>query len=290
MAKTQSLIFTIYGDYIRHYNNRIWVGSLIRLLEEFGHNPQSVRMSLSRMAKQGWLSSDKEGKKSFYTLTAPGESQLNIAVQRVFNIKKEKWDGRWLMVVLQNKFDDAKHKYSFIKELEWHGFGQLSTNVYMTPNPLHEIMDTLVIKYELQGRVDIFTSKYTGSEDAGLIQRCWDIDEINDKYDRFFEKYSRDYVLDKQLIAENKLSASECFVKRVMLTHEYRKFLFIDPGFPAELLPEKWFGSHAGQLFTDYYQLLAESSMRFFEEIFKADNAYDKSETDIHASRGFHLE
>lgn len=281
MAKTQSLIFTIYDDYIRHYNNRIWVGSLIRILEEFTHNPQSVRMCLSRMTKQGWLSSNKEGKKSFYSLTEAGENRLNTAAKSIFNMRKEKWDGHWLMVVLQNRFDDTKHKQAFMRELEWHGFGQLSANVYVTPNPLHGIMDGLVIKYDLQGRIDIFSSKYTGGGEADLIRRCWNIDEINNKYDRFFEKYSRDYVLDKQLIAEDRLSPSECFVKRVMLTHEYKKFLFIDPGFPDELLPEKWLGHHANQLFTDYYQLLGEGAIRFFEEVFKADNAYDAKEMRI---------
>jgi phenylacetic acid degradation operon negative regulatory protein len=35
---TRSMIFTLYGDYIRHYGNEIWIGSLIKLLGEFGHN------------------------------------------------------------------------------------------------------------------------------------------------------------------------------------------------------------------------------------------------------------
>ena len=68
MANTQSMIFTIYGDYIRHYGNKIWIGSLIRLLKEFGHNEQSVRVAVSRMMKQGWIDSEKKGNKSYYFL------------------------------------------------------------------------------------------------------------------------------------------------------------------------------------------------------------------------------
>lgn len=290
MAKTQSLIFTIYGDYIRHYNNRIWVGSLIRLLEAFDHNPQSVRMSLSRMSKQGWLSIDKEGKKSFYTLTEAGKNRLNTAAGRIFNIGKERWDGRWLMVVLQNRFDDARHRQAFIRELEWHGFGQLSTNVYITPNPLHETMDRLSVKYNLEDKVDIFSAEYTAGENSRLIQRGWNIEEINERYESFFEKYSRDYVLDRQLIAEGRLTDAECFIKRVMLTHEYRKFLFIDPGFPAELLPGRWLGHHAGQLFSDYYQLLGRGAIEFFEGVFKADNAYDSMLPDASVPTDSYLE
>ena len=39
------------------------------------------------------------------------------------------------------------------------------------------------------------------------------------------------------------LYVTECFVERTKLVHEYRKFLFVDPGLPEELLPEKWLGS-----------------------------------------------
>ena len=275
MAKTQSLIFTIYGDYIRYYNNRIWVGSLIRLLGAFEHNPQSVRMSLSRMSKQGWLSIDKEGKKSFYTLTESGKNRLNTAAGSIFDIRNESWDGHWLMVVLHNRFDDARHRRAFIRELEWLGFGQLSTNVYITPKPLHETMERLTAKYDQGDNVDVFSAEYTAGENSRLIQRGWNIEGINERYENFFEKYSRDYVMDRQLIAKGRLTDTECFIKRVILTHEYRKFLSIDPGFPAELLPGSWLGHHAGQLFSDYYQLLEKGAIEFFESVFKADNEHD---------------
>lgn len=62
------MIFTLFGDYIRHYDNVIWIGSLIRLLEEFGHNEQSVRAAISRMSKQGWVQSEKIGNKSLLFL------------------------------------------------------------------------------------------------------------------------------------------------------------------------------------------------------------------------------
>ena len=44
-----------------HYGSKIWIGSLIRLLKEFGHTEQNVRVSVSRMVKQGWLQSEKRG-------------------------------------------------------------------------------------------------------------------------------------------------------------------------------------------------------------------------------------
>ena len=47
-----------------HYGNKIWIGSLIQLLKEFGHNEQAVRVAVSRMMKKGLLQSEKKGIKA----------------------------------------------------------------------------------------------------------------------------------------------------------------------------------------------------------------------------------
>jgi phenylacetic acid degradation operon negative regulatory protein len=55
------------------------------------------------------------------------------------------------------------------------------------------------------------------------------------------------------------------FHEKTRLVHEFRKFLFIDPGLPAEVLPARWAGTEARGLFSAAYFLLAEPALRFFE-------------------------
>ena len=86
MSNTQSMILTIYGDYISHYGNKIWIGSLIQLLKVFGHNEQAVRVAVSRMMKQGLLQSEKKGNKSYYELTERGVSRINEAARRIYKL------------------------------------------------------------------------------------------------------------------------------------------------------------------------------------------------------------
>src|SRR5699024_12035729 len=118
-------------------------------------------------------------------------------------------------------------------------------------------------QYGQGDNVDVFSAEYTAGENSRLIQRGWNIEGINERYENFFEKYSRDYVMDRQLIAKGRLTDTECFIKRVILTHEYRKFLSIDPGFPAELLPGSWLGHHAGELFSDYLSSSKKTPLNF---------------------------
>ena len=73
-------------------------------------------------------------------------------------------------------------------------------------------------------------------------------------------------MMDKKL-----LSDEACFVARTKLVHEYRKFLFFDPGLPKELLPDVWSGNDAAKLFEKYYNLLEQPASRYFERVFRED-------------------
>ncbi|EGL81967.1 transcriptional regulator, PaaX family [Caldalkalibacillus thermarum TA2.A1] len=267
--KTRSMIFTLYGDYIRHYGGEIWIGSLIRLLEAFGHNAQSVRAAMSRMQKQGWVKSHKRGNKSYYSLTERGKKRMNVAAKRIFKLKPERWDGKWRMLIYSIPETKRHIRDELRKELVWSGFGSLSHSCWISPNPLEEQVAEMVERYGLDDYVDFFVAENKGPNDnKSLVERCWDLEEINGRYQEFIDHYSKRFVIDRNKIEMNKMSDEECFVERTKLVHEYRKFLFVDPGLPGELLPDHWLGEHAAALFRDYYQILAKPASRFFEEVF----------------------
>lgn len=274
---TRSMIFTLYGDYISHYGNEIWIGSLIRLLKEFGHNEQSVRAAISRMNKQGWVQSTRKGNKSYYCLSDQGINRINEAGRRIFKLQAEDWDGKWRMLMYTIPEESRHLRDELRKELVWSGFGLLSNGFWISPNQLEEQVHALIKKYEIKQYVHFFVSEYHGPhENKQLVQECWDLTETNERYQEFISTYSQKYVIDKNKIEKGGMSDGECFVERARLVHEYRKFLFVDPGLPRELLPEKWLGDYAQSLFRDYYKTLAKPASRFFEEVFQEGNEIKK--------------
>ncbi len=50
-----------------------------------------------------------------------------------------------------------------------------------------------------------------------------------------------------------------------MLVHEWRKFLFTDPGLPAELLPRDWVGHEAATFFAEEAARLLPAASRFVD-------------------------
>lgn len=267
---TRSMIFTIYGDYIRHYGNVIWIGSLIKLLEEFGHNEQAVRAAVSRMHKQGWVQSEKRGNKSYYSLTEQGKARMEEASKRIYKVEAPTWDGKWRMLIYTIPEEKRHIRDELRQELVWSGFGLLSNSCWITPNPLEEEIHRLVDKYDIKNNVSFFQATYEGMESPqALVQKCWDLDEMNEKYSQFIQEYSQKYVIDKNRLEQGEMDDGSCFVECAWLVHQYRKFLFIDPSLPKELLPEKWLGDSAAMLFKDYYKILAPPAKRFFESVFK---------------------
>ena len=273
MGNAQSMIFTIYGDYIRHYGNKIWIGSLIKLLKEFGHNEQSVRVSVSRIMKQGWLQSEKRGNKSYYYLTKRGEIRIEEAAGRIFKLNPHEWDGRWRMLMYTIPEEKRQIRDELRKELLWSGFGTFSNSCWISPNDLEKEVNVLIEKYDIQPYVDFFISEYKGpTENRMLVEKSWPLEEIESKYEEFIAVYSNKYTIHKKMMETGEMMPAQCFVERTNLVHEYRKFLFTDPALPKELLPEVWRGNDATVLFEQYYKLLAQPASLFFESIFKENN------------------
>lgn len=283
---TRSMIFTIYGDYIHHYGNKIWIGSLIRLLKEFGHNDQAARVAVSRMMKQGWLQSEKQDNRSYYFLTEQGISRIEEAGNRIFKLNPIEWDGKWRVLMYTIPEEKRHIRDELRQELLWSGFGSFSNACWISPNNLEKEVKLLIEKYDISEYVDFFISEYIGPKDNHtLVEKSWPLEQIVEKYEEFIIKYSKQFIANQEIIKRGEMSDADCFVERTKLVHEYRKFLFIDPGLPKELLPENWNGTLAASLFNQYYQVLAEPASRFFESIFQENNDLCKKDVSYDAKQ-----
>ena len=283
---TRSMIFTIYGDYIHHYGNKIWIGSLIRLLKEFGHNDQAARVAVSRMMKQGWLQSEKQDNRSYYFLTEQGISRIEEAGNRIFKLNPIEWDGKWRVLMYTIPEEKRHIRDELRQELLWSGFGSFSNACWISPNNLEKEVKLLIEKYDISEYVDFFISEYIGPKDNHtLVEKSWPLEQVVEKYEEFIIKYSKQFIANQEIIKRGEMSDADCFVERTKLVHEYRKFLFIDPGLPKELLPENWNGTLAASLFNQYYQVLAEPASRFFESIFQENNDLCKKDDSYDAKQ-----
>ncbi len=268
--QARSILFTLYGDYVRHYGGTVWVGSLIALMAELGFTPPAVRAAVSRMTRQGWLVSTRAGRASYYALSDRGQERIDEAAQRIFKLHPERWDGRWRILAVSAEGDRAQRE-QLRRELAWIGFAALSRSVYLTPNDLLDRIPALAERYGLVGRFEMFTAEHDGpTQDAQLASRHWDLRAIDDAYAGFVAEWRPRLEVERAVVARGEAPEdAKCFLARTGLVHAFRKFLFIDPGLPQEVLPERWTGNEARAVFSAYYHLLTEGALRYFEHHYR---------------------
>ena len=119
--RTGSLITTVFGDSIAPRGGTVWLGSLIAAMACFGINDRLVRTAIFRLAKEGWLDSEKLGRRSFYSLTPDGQHRFEQATLRIYGEPRQNSQDSWHWVVLDGLPSDARA--SIHRELGWLGFG-----------------------------------------------------------------------------------------------------------------------------------------------------------------------
>jgi phenylacetic acid degradation operon negative regulatory protein len=270
MPNSQDMIFTLYGDYIRHQGGEAWTGSLIELLGLFGLSGQAVRSTLSRMSQKGWLESRKVGRYSFYAQTPKLLKLLEEGAQRIFQPRCDPWDGRWYLLTYSIPESKRHLRRRLRKRLLWLGFGTLNQATWISPRDLRVEVEQVLDALHACPYVEFFTAEHLGFSSAKeIVARCWDLKRLNDYYAAFIARYDPLFQeFQARLVAGDSLEPQECFVQRFMLIHEYRSSPYVDPNLPLELLPDDWLGERATRLFQQVHNLLVENAEAFVDSVF----------------------
>jgi phenylacetic acid degradation operon negative regulatory protein len=151
------------------------------------------------------------------------------------------------------------------KQLAWLGFGQLASGTYLAPRDLTSHVRQLAERLGAGAFAKTFIAHGSGlTDDAHIVRQCWDMPRIARAYARFVRHYAPLYARDLHRYTQSKLDDADAFRMRFALTHDFRRFPFLDPDLPKQLLPPAWPGTRARKLFEEYHALLTDGALRFF--------------------------
>jgi phenylacetic acid degradation operon negative regulatory protein len=245
-----SLIITLYGDAIVPRGGVVWLGTITLLMEAIGVESGAVRAAMSRLAADGWLTRQRDGKASFYALAEGGRQAFALASERIYAARPARWDGRWTIVTLPPMVMSERQRR--VEALTRLGFGSLAGTTYLRPETagalaVHGELDDLPwFEAEAGAAMSILRS---------LSAQAWPLDTLGRSYRQFIDRFA---ALDDALPAS--VSPLEAMVLRLMLIHNFRRSVLQDPMLPPALMPESWPGDRARHLAgTIYQQLVAKS-------------------------------
>ncbi len=273
-----SLIITCFGDLLLPRGGRIWLGSLIALLQPLGLSERLVRTAVYRLVKDEWLATEASGRRSDYFLTQTGRQRFDEAAEQIYATAAPAWDGHWRWVQVVGEMGSGPRE-AVRRALYWQGFGELGRGSFVHPGADWEQV-RLALRSDGLGPwlpallpLQATHARMQGSaDDAALVQRAWPLAALAAGYLDFVQRY-------QPILAEcqgahsgggtdattDAATDATALQLRLLLLHDYRRLLLRDPQLPAALLPPDWPGQQARSLCQALYLRLLPASERHLD-------------------------
>lgn len=250
--KARSLVFDLFGDYLRYRGGEARLRNLVSLMSCFDVSESAVRVVVTRLRKEGWLSSRREGRETVYALTDAAWALLDEGRERIFHRMRGPWDGQWTMVIYSVPESERGLREQLRKKLAWFGFGPLSSAVWLCPHDRGAAVQA-AFSDEPAVQTDVFRSRSAGIDaDRDIAARAWDLGSLDAEYSELLAVYRPRLAAYRA----GELHGAAALVERMRLVHDYRRFPFRDPDLPPELLPEGWSGRLVHEVFLEAHGLL----------------------------------
>src|SRR5580700_9330902 len=99
-VKPRDILWDLFGDHLRYVGDGVVpMRALTRLLDVFGVGESTSRVVLSRMRREGWFTTRRDGRQTSYALTGRSIRMLDEGRARIFDRGRDDWDGVWRMVI-----------------------------------------------------------------------------------------------------------------------------------------------------------------------------------------------
>jgi phenylacetic acid degradation operon negative regulatory protein len=236
----RGLLFTVLGEFVLPNGGAAWTAAFIDILGRLGVEEKSTRQALMRTAEHGWLHSERIGRRTRWRLTASAEQLLRDGTQRIYGFTSpaRDWDGRWLLVTARVPESDRPARHLLRTRLSWAGFGSPAPGVWIsTHTDRVDEAERVLSEAGVLDEARIFRGEHVGGgELATMVRQAWDLDAIEQNYQRFGHDFAS-------------TEMSDALTRLVELVHSWRRFPWIDPALPRQLLPSEWSGSAAARLF-----------------------------------------
>ena len=256
------LLITVFGIYGRHGGGPIPVSIVLRLLQELGAEPASVRSSISRLKKKGVLTSERIAGQSAYALSRELEEHFRIGDEKIFVPRPPKSAEPWVLASFSvpetRRGDRNKIRGGLLKM----GFGSVGPGLCIAPERLREDAARYINENGLGEFVEFFVSEHAGPGSLKQkVSQWWDLDALEHDYAKFVNGYT--HALELWRGSDAPEDPREAFRTYIPMVTEWRRLPFLDPGLPGDLLPSGWQGENARVLFVELNALLAPLSARY---------------------------
>lgn len=249
---------TLLGEFVLPTDGTAWTQTLTAALGLLGVREKAARQALARMEERGWLSRERLGRHTRWSLTAESTELLVAGAERIYGFGRSPraWDGEWLLVFATVPEADRAVRYRLGRGLTWAGFGSLGPGSWLSP-----WVDRESAVVRLTRSLDVTATTFRARQGelgsgSALIEQAWDLDALRPHYEGFLRE-TRSLATDEPAEAVERLAG---------VVHRWRRFPFLDPDLPRPLLPAGWPGVQAAERFAAVRNDLRSTAITWWED------------------------
>jgi phenylacetic acid degradation operon negative regulatory protein len=238
----RGLLFTLLGELVLPCGGSAWTSSIIDVFARLGVEEKAARQALMRTAADGWLGSERFGRRTRWHLTGNSRRLLSDGAERIYSFTAvaESWAGQWLLVSAHVPEADRSARHVLRRRLSWAGFGTLAPGLWISPHPDREAEAIEALRAAgVADDAHVFVAAHRGvADERGFVTTAWNLVAIEEQYAEFIRDFRSPH-------------ATDLLARQIELVHAWRRFPASDPLLPRELLPTRWSGLEAARLFRE---------------------------------------
>ena len=248
------------GEAVAPYVETVWQESLVAALTTLGTSSPAARQVVARAIREGWLTSERVGRRSLLTISDSSLKMLREGRARAlaFGTATE-WDGRWLLAAVTVPEERRELRYQLRTQLGWLGFGSLGNGLWISPHVDHQDA-TVELLRGMDESVNSFVFVTTVSPThtpAEIARTAWDLDALHERYSTFLSVHGK----------PRPTAPAAVFAAWIEMFTSWRHFPLVDPELPDSLLPARWPRSRARALLTSRNEAWSDVALEHFRSL-----------------------
>lgn len=246
------MLRTVIGLYLRDAGGWMSTRHIIALMEALGVSAAVTRTALSRLKKKEIVLPQLHHGVPGFAVTEGAAAMLARGDRRIYNARLMSSSDRWCLVSFSIPETEREKRHQLRRRLHWIGCGTVAAGLWICPDSLREEVEEILEDLELRSMATVFVTDapLVGGNLRDAAAAWWDLDAVAELHRDFIRHHgSEDNGGGSGDGSGGGLASAETFAGYVRCIDRWRIIPYLDPGLPAEFLPEDWPGTAGIALF-----------------------------------------